>query len=150
MDLGELLRACRGNLWGARAGGAAAASGAAFLRGLLSTARELAWQSEGLVALIDERLRTWDQEEFESALPELRLAFADLTPREVDRVAAVVAKTYGAAATPDLGRLRAHPADVLLGGRVDAAVRAHLERHGLAAWAGGPDARDAGLGGEPS
>lgn len=140
LSLEDLLVAVRGRLSGT---GPAVAAGAAFLRGLLATARELAWQSEELVALVDRRINAWGQEEFELALPELRLAFADLTPREVDRVASVVARSYGKAAAPDLGRLRAPPEAVLMGGRVDELVRAHLERHGLAAWAGARDGGDA-------
>src|SRR4030095_3103180 len=55
-----------------------------FLRGLLKTCREAAWQNVELVRSLDEIIAGWDEKEFISSLPNLRLALADLTPRETD------------------------------------------------------------------
>lgn len=66
-----------------------------FLRGLLLTAREAAWQEGGLLAVLDGLLREATEESFVETLPELRLAFADLTPRETDRVAEQVSRLHG-------------------------------------------------------
>ncbi len=74
----------------------------AFLRGLLSTAREVAWQQPALLAVLDALVREWNEEDFVASLPELRLAFAGMTPKETDRVAEAVAKLHGAS---DLGPL---------------------------------------------
>ena len=60
----------------------------AFLRGLLQTAREAAWQQPALLGVLDKLLREWDEEAFVASLPELRLAFAEMTPKETDRIAA--------------------------------------------------------------
>ena len=54
----------------------------AFLRGLLQTAREAAWQQPELLAVLDRLLLQWDETGFVAALPELRLAFAEMTPKE--------------------------------------------------------------------
>jgi hypothetical protein len=70
---------------------------AAFLRGVLGTAREAAWQELPLLRAVDGVLRAWREDAFVAALPELRLAFAGLTPRETDRVAEAVAGLTGAA-----------------------------------------------------
>jgi Family of unknown function (DUF5682) len=76
-----------------------------FLRGLLSVAREALWQDIGLVPVLDERLSSWDQPTFLRYLPDLRLAFASLTPRETDRVAGLVAGQLGLAGASGLGPL---------------------------------------------
>jgi hypothetical protein len=73
-----------------------------FLRGLLQTARETAWQQPKLLAVIDGLLGKWDDSDFVANLPELRLAFAEMTPKETDRIAQAVGTLHGAA---DLGRL---------------------------------------------
>jgi hypothetical protein len=73
-----------------------------FLRGLLHTAREAAWQLPSLLNVLDALLQRWDEAAFVSALPELRLAFAGMTPKETDRVAQAVASLYGVG---DLGPL---------------------------------------------
>jgi hypothetical protein len=66
-----------------------------ILRGLLATARETAWQVAELVRAVDEQFSAWDENTFLQVLPELRLAFTGLTPREVARVADHVARLHG-------------------------------------------------------
>src|SRR5262249_5952568 len=66
-----------------------------FFRGLLKTCREAAWQNLPLIHALDEIIGAWEESEFISALPSLRLALADLTPRETDKVAALVASLHG-------------------------------------------------------
>lgn len=108
--------------------------GAEFLGGLLGTCREASWGLKGLLESIDRRLGGWDEEQFLRALPELRLAFSDLTPRETDRVAQGVAALRG----QELGRLYAphvSEADVMLGAGADRLMRESLERDGLGEWA---------------
>ena len=110
------------------------AIGAEFLGGLLGTCREASWSLKGVLESIDRRLDGWGEEDFLRALPELRLAFADLTPRETDRVAQGVAALHGrqsfvAPYTPHVSE-----ADVLLGAGVDRLMRESLERDGLKEW----------------
>lgn len=66
-----------------------------FLCGLLLTAREAAWQDDHLLAGLDSRLAAWDDRTFLQHLPELRLAFASMTPLETDRIAEAVARLHG-------------------------------------------------------
>lgn len=73
-----------------------------FLRGLLQTAREAAWQQPALLSVLDRLLAGWDEADFVANLPELRLAFAEMTPKETDRIAQAVAGLHGQS---DLGRL---------------------------------------------
>ncbi|MFO0823146.1 MAG: hypothetical protein U0792_08500 [Gemmataceae bacterium] len=102
--------------------------GAGFIRGLLATAREVAWQVAGGGAL-DARFGGWDEESFLGVLPELRLAFADLTPRET-RVADSVAALHNT-------ELKGPRAIRHIGGRCEARdappklVRASLAADGL-------------------
>lgn len=53
-----------------------------FLTGLLRLARQVAKQSPELLAAIDRVVMAFDADDFLTALPGLRLAFAALTPRE--------------------------------------------------------------------
>jgi hypothetical protein len=76
-----------------------------YLRGLLGTAREAAWQQPALLQVLDTLLARWDEQAFVANLPELRLAFAEMTPKETDRIAEAVATLHGGA---DLGRLVHH------------------------------------------
>lgn len=73
-----------------------------FLRGLLYTAREAAWQQPDLLGVLDKLLQDLDDDAFVATLPELRLAFAEMTPKETDRIAEAVAQLHG---EKDLGRL---------------------------------------------
>jgi len=73
-----------------------------YLRGLLYAAREAAWQQPALLSVLDRLLHEWDEPAFVATLPELRLAFAEMTPKETDRIAESVAQLHGAR---DLGRL---------------------------------------------
>lgn len=73
-----------------------------FLGGLLQTAREAAWQQPALLSVLDRLLASWDEADFVANLPELRLAFAEMTPKETDRIAHAVASLHDAAT---LGRL---------------------------------------------
>jgi hypothetical protein len=66
-----------------------------FLRGLLYLAREVAWQQPALLDGLDKLLKRWDDEAFLTLLPELRLVFAGMTPKETDRIAQAVAQLYG-------------------------------------------------------
>lgn len=106
-----------------------------FLRGLLKTCREAVWQNFPLIESLDEILEGWDDSEFISALPSLRLALADLTPRETDKVARLVASLHG---KKDLGGLihaQITEGELELNRRVTALVLQTLVNDGLGSWA---------------
>ncbi|MCE9561507.1 MAG: DUF5682 family protein [Planctomycetes bacterium] len=103
---------------------------AGFVRGLLATAREVAWQVAGLVQALDARFGGWDDESFLGVLPELRLAFADLTPREIARVADAVAGMHDTELT-GLVRYDLSEKDALLAVEVTRLVRESLAADGL-------------------
>ncbi|GAA0595777.1 hypothetical protein HPO96_30680 [Kribbella sandramycini] len=129
---GELSRQVAAYL----AGGLPVDESVAFLCGVLLTAREAAWHEQQLLTELDRRLAAWDQETFVRHLPELRLAFAELTPSETDRVAGLVAHLKG---LTELGPLTtpgvtADEVDDYLA--VSARVAAQLAADGLAEWSG--------------
>lgn len=66
-----------------------------YLKGLLTTAREVAWQQTALLTSVNEFLLAWSNDTFLDLLPELRLAFAQMTPRETDRIAETVISLNG-------------------------------------------------------
>ncbi|MFI5696183.1 DUF5682 family protein [Kribbella sp. NPDC051586] len=116
------------------AGGVSPVAGVAFVSGLLMTAREAAWQEHGLLVELDRRLSGWDQATFVRHLPDLRLAFADLTPAETDRVAKLVAALKGLS---DLGSMTipsVSAEEVQRHLHVSEQARGLLERDGLAGW----------------
>jgi hypothetical protein len=84
----------------------------------------------GALASLHTTLREIDEETFIGALPHLRLAFSDLTPRECDNVAALVA-ALGGETRLDLGAVAATERELLLALSVDRLVGERLERDGL-------------------
>jgi hypothetical protein len=127
--LGAMLS---GHLDGARPD---ASDGARFLRGLLRVARSACWQVPEVVRALHETLASLGEMAFISLLPHLRLAFADLTPRETDLVARAVAEVAGGPPITTSTPGRVTQADVVRGLRVDQRVREQLARDGLDAWA---------------
>jgi hypothetical protein len=106
----------------------------AFVQGLFATARETIWQASGLVEELDGRLTGWDEPAFLRALPDLRLAFADLTPRETDRVAEIVAALHGGV-RPDVGvRHDVDEQTVAANLALSQLVAEALARDGLGTW----------------
>jgi hypothetical protein len=128
----DLVRALTGHLWSARADGA---DGIRFLRGLLRTARGVLWQTPEIVAGVTEVLLAWDEEQFLAQLPRLRLAFADLTPRECDRLAGLVAGHLGLQALPALPARAAD--DLRHGAALERLLRDTLAADGLTDFAEG-------------
>jgi hypothetical protein len=104
-----------------------------ILRGLLATAREAAWQVADLVRAIDEQFRNWDEKTFLGALPELRLAFTGLTPREVVRVADHVSRVHDGAELGELIHSDLDEGEVRLALAVTQRVREVLRGDGLLA-----------------
>jgi hypothetical protein len=105
-----------------------------FLRGLMKTCREAAWQNASLLSSLDGMLTEWDEREFIAALPSLRLALADLTPRETDRVAALVADLHGEQSLGEVIHLRMTEGELERNRRITAAVLDSLKADGLAGW----------------
>lgn len=68
---------------------------AAVLTGCLAVSPRLIVHSRSVLAATDAFLGRIDQSLFLAALPELRLAFSQLTPSEIDRIAAGVAERHG-------------------------------------------------------
>lgn len=126
----ELDRAVRGHL----SGTSSPTDAVGFVRGLLMTSREAAWQEPALLAGLDERLAEWEQQAFVAHLPELRLAFATMTPRETDRIASAVADLHGGRPLGTLLDRGRTAADVQGNLAFAAVVAGLLERDGLGAW----------------
>lgn len=91
MDATQLAQRLRGHFVGA----GDPRKSVAFLRGLLHSARDAAWQLPELLETLDGLLREWQEEQFVALLPELRLAFSTMTPKETDRIADAVAHLHG-------------------------------------------------------
>ncbi|HEX7377356.1 MAG TPA: DUF5682 family protein [Pirellulales bacterium] len=124
----DLVRRLRGHLLGARGDGAEATD---FLRGLLRAARHVLWQVPGVIETTNALLKEWSEEQFVRLLPMLRLALADLTPQECDRVAGAVARLLGIErlAPPMLFDMPA--GEMLRGVEVNRRVRESLAADGL-------------------
>ena len=130
LSLDDLTRDVAGHL----SSSIAARDAVAFIQGLLATAREAAWQASGLVQELDRRLAGWAEPTFLRALPDLRLAFAGLTPRETDRVAEIVAALHGGV-RPDVAvRHDVGEQEVAANLALSQLVAEALERDGLGAW----------------
>jgi hypothetical protein len=84
--------------------------------------------------VLDRLFREWDEEAFVAALPELRLAFAEMTPKETDRIAQAVARLHGASSLGSLVRYDLTESDVEANLAISAAVREVLVEDGLGGW----------------
>lgn len=111
-----------------------ARDGVLFLRGVLQTAREAAWQRPDLLRALDARLVGWDDAAFMHLLPDLRLAFAEMTPLETDRIAEAAAGLHGAATLGPLVDYSLTEERAAALAAADAEVRATLAVDGLAGW----------------
>ena len=106
----------------------------AFLRGLLRAAREAAWQQPELLQALDAMLAGWDEATFIDVLPELRMAFADLTPRETDRVGEAVASLHGSAHLGNLVNYDVGEAQLKANLTLSQTLLAVLQADGLRGW----------------
>jgi hypothetical protein len=105
-----------------------------FVRGVLSTCREAAWQNRLLIETLDSIIAAWDEAEFIAALPDLRLALAQLTPRETDKVAGVVAGLHGKKTLGELSHQGITEAQAEWHRRLTATVLRTLAQDGLSQW----------------
>jgi hypothetical protein len=105
--------------------------GPRFLRGLLRTARSILWQVPDAIRSIHAVLRQWEEEHFIRQLPHLRLAFADLTPREGDQVAQAVATEAGVGQLNLIRSSEFTSVDMLRGADINRRVVEGLGRDGL-------------------
>lgn len=69
-------------------------SACGVVRGLMMTAREAFWRMDELLLAIDSLFRDWEEHRFNNALPHMRLAFSQLSPKEIDNVAQRVAHLH--------------------------------------------------------
>lgn len=105
-----------------------------FLGGLLRTAREAAWQQPRLLEVLDGLLQDWNEEAFVANLPELRLAFSGMTPKETDRIADAVAHLRGEEGLGSLVMRDVGADEVQRNLEISRALAGILERDGLGGW----------------
>jgi hypothetical protein len=110
----------------------------AFLRGLLHTARDAAWQQPELLSTLDQLLKGWEEPDFIAVLPELRLAFAAMTPKETDRIAEAVAALHGGRSLGPLVNYDVGEQQLAANLALSRTLLAVLEADGLGAWSGNP------------
>ncbi len=104
---------------------------AGILRGLLTTACEIAWQVAEVIQAIDSQFQSWDEETFLELLPELRLAFALLTPNDISKVAETVSDLYDGESLGELVHTELDEADVQFGLSLNEMVMKALRADGF-------------------
>ncbi|MFV0523901.1 MAG: DUF5682 family protein [Acidimicrobiales bacterium] len=114
--------------------------GADFLEGLVLVARDALWEIEEMVPTVTAAVTALDERQFLRRVAGLRAAFAALTPRQTDRLAAVVAAGVGA--NPNVRVAGVEAADVIGHAALDVAAVDQLVADGLGHWLGdGPGRR---------
>jgi len=106
--------------------------------GLMAVGPEMLWRVEGLLQKMDDLLQDWDEEAFLRFLPDLRLAFTRLNPRESARVGGLLASLHGVEVeeweVPTAGFTQA---EAMAGARLNHGLVQLLQADGLTAWTGG-------------
>jgi hypothetical protein len=105
------------------------------LSGVMALAPQLFVNDSSVIAAIDGLFGTMDDPGFLALLPQLRMAFADLSPHETDRVAAIVAATHGVG-EDDIAILQQVPDARVLSDHLALGekLRNQWLQDGLAAW----------------
>lgn len=101
------------------------------VRGLLATAREIAWHVQEVLQALDAQFSGWNEETFLQVLPEMRLAFAELTPREIANVADQVAQLHGHSTMGELIQMDLTEEDVQYALHLTIRVRQSLQTDGF-------------------
>jgi Family of unknown function (DUF5682) len=107
------------------------------LTGCLAVSPRLIVHSPLVLAATDAFLARIDQEVFLAALPELRLAFSQLTPSEIDRVAVWAAGQHGLA-LKDILDDTIPPEEVAENMALSAELAALWREEGLGPWLEAP------------
>ncbi len=104
-----------------------------MLRGLFTAAKGILLQVPTLIMAIHQEFLEWDEETFLQLLPEMRLAMATYTPREIDRISEKIAEICGFVVTPDINY---HLDESALGHhlRLSQALAEQLKTDGLSHW----------------
>ena len=123
----EVETVCRGYLQGTKE---QMLHTAQFFKGLFYTARDLVFIGEDFLKMLDEFYGRVTEEEFMELLPELRMAFAYFTPREIDKIAAGAAGLHGRGGNEILERQEVLPDWYSYGKEVDEYVRSMIRGEG--------------------
>jgi hypothetical protein len=101
------------------------------VRGLMTTARETFWRMPNLLTLIDSLFQDWDEDRFRVALPHLRLAFSQLTPKEIDAVAERVASLHEVSSLGNIHHPQISEEELHFGVALNRLMRQSLQEDGL-------------------
>lgn len=116
--------------------GADSESAVRYLNGLLCAAPELVLRMDALAQQLNSLVAEWDEDTFVRHLPDLRLAFTRLKPRETGRLADSLATLNGVAgASLDSAHHELDGNDLLAGAALQLALGRSLARDGLLDWA---------------
>ena len=121
----DVENACRGYLAGTEE---QLLKTAQFFKGLFFTARDLVFIGEQFLSMLDTFFGQVKDTEFMQLLPELRMAFAYFTPREIDKIALMAAKLHGKEQEDILQREEILPEWYSYGKEMDEYVRTRMLR----------------------
>ncbi len=108
-----------------------------YLSGLMQAAPELLVQTETLARALNHLLSVWQEHTFVAHLPDLRLAFTHLKPRETASFAERIAQWNGlSVASLSQHHTEISQTDLLQGTQLQLALMASLAQDGLADWYG--------------
>lgn len=101
------------------------------VRGLMVTARETFWRMPALLSLVDSLFQNWEEDRFRVALPHLRLAFSQLTPKEIDAVAERVASLHEVSSLGNIHHPQISEEELHFGIALNQLMRQSLQEDGL-------------------
>jgi hypothetical protein len=102
-----------------------------FLTGLFALAREQVQRQRDLALGINDLLSRYNDDDFLTALPALRLAFTYFTPREKHHLALTLREALGLAKTPEMAALTVDTATAARALAFEARLFESLEKYGV-------------------
>lgn len=108
---------------------------AQYFNGLMLAAPELLVHQPVLIDALNQQMKQWADEDFIALLPQLRFAFSQLNPRQINQIAAYIADQYQVDAL-ELSQVNVThtEAQMLAAVALNQHLQQQLEQQGLAHW----------------
>ena len=97
-----------------------------FLNGIFLIARDIIFINDDLINEIDKAIKNIEENKFIEILPNLRLAFTNLTPTETERLSLLISKIYE---TKELNAENIHEEEIQMAKNIDKKIEEEMDKY---------------------